>query len=117
METKEELITSIKGWISIDNDISRLQKELRDKRVQKRNLSENLVKTMKTNNIDCFDINGGALMYKKNVVKKPLSGKTMLPLLEQYFKESDVKADELAKYLLDNRQQAVKESLRRRVDK
>jgi hypothetical protein len=117
METKEQLISSIKGWINIDNEISRLQKELKDKRAQKVKFSEDLVKTMKTNEIDCFDINGGALLYKRSVTKKPLTGKTMLPLLESYFQESDVKADDVTKYLMDNRQETVKETLRRRINK
>jgi len=117
METKEQLVTSIKGWIGIDNDILRLQKELKMKRDQKKKVSEDLVKTMKSNNIDCFDINGGALMYKRSVTKKPLTGKTMLPLLETYFKESDVKPDDLAKFLMINREDKVTETLRRRLDK
>ena len=117
METKEELINSIKGWISIDADILKLQTQLKEKRAQKKQLSEQLVTTMKTNQIDCFDIKGGAILYKKNVVRKPLTGKAMLPLLESYFSSSEVKADELTKYLMDNRQETVKETVRRRVDK
>ena len=117
METKEQLVNSIKGWISIDTDILRLQKELKEKREQKKKYSEDLVKTMKSNNIDCFDINGGALLYKRSVTKKPLTGKTILPLLEQYFKESNVKPDEVTKYLMENREEKVIETLKRRIDK
>ena len=117
METKEELVTSIRGWIGIDNEIASLQRQLKTKREEKRQLSENLVKTMKVNDIDCFDINGGALLYKKSSTKKPLSAKTLLPLLESYFKESDVKPDEVSKYLMDNREIVTKETIRRRVTK
>lgn len=117
METKEELINSIKGWISIDADIARLQTQLKDKRALKKQLSEQLVTTMKTNQIDCFDIKGGSILYKRNVVKKTLTGKTMLPLLEAYFAESEVKPEELTKYLMDNREEKVNETVRRRVDK
>lgn len=117
METKEELINSIKGWISIDADIARLQAQLKDKRALKKQLSEQLVTTMKTNQIDCFDIKGGSILYKRNVVKKTLTGKAMLPLLEAYFAESEVKPEELTKYLMDNREEKVNETVRRRVDK
>jgi hypothetical protein len=117
METKEDLINNIKGWIGIDTEIARLQKELREKRAQKRLLSDELVNTMKNNKIDCFDIKGGALLYKKNVTKKPLTTKTMLPLLEAYFKESDVHAEEVAKYLMDNRGESVKDTVRHKIDK
>ena len=117
METKEELINSIKGWISIDADIARLQAQLKDKRALKKQLSEQLVTTMKTNQIDCFDIKGGSILYKRNVVKKTLTGKATLPLLEAYFAESEVKPEELTKYLMDNREEKVNETVRRRVDK
>lgn len=117
METKEELVRSIREWISLDSEIAKLQSQLKDKRAQKKRNSEQLVNTMKTNNIDCFDINGGAILYKRSVVKKPLTGKTMLPLLESYFSESNVKAEDLTKYLLDNRVQKVTETVRRKIDK
>ena len=117
METKEELVRSIREWISLDSEIAKLQSQLKDKRAQKKRNSEQLVNTMKTNNIDCFDINGGAILYKRSVVKKPLTGKTMLPLLESYFSESNVKAEDLTKYLMDNRLQKVTETVRRKIDK
>jgi hypothetical protein len=121
METKEELVKSIREWISFDSDIAKLQSQLKEKRDQKRRNSEQLVNTMKKNSIDCFDINGGAILYKRNVVKKPLTGKTMLPLLEAYLTEKnascDIKADDLTKFLLDNRVEKVTETVRRRVDK
>ena len=117
METKEELVKSIREWISFDSDIAKLQSQLKEKRAQKKRNSEQLVNTMKNNSIDCFDINGGAILYKRNVVKKPLTGKTMLPLLEAYLAASEVKADDLTKYLLDNRVEKVTETVRRRVDK
>jgi hypothetical protein len=117
METKEELVRSIREWISLDSEIAKLQAQLKEKRALKKRNSEQLVSTMKTNSIDCFDINGGAILYKRSVVKKPLTGKTMLPLLESYFAETNVKTDELTKYLMDNRIQKVNETVRRKVDK
>ena len=59
MQTKDELVSSIKGWIGIDSEIARLSKELKEKRAQKKKITEDLVTTMKSNDIDCFDINGG----------------------------------------------------------
>jgi hypothetical protein len=64
--TKEQLVTNIKEWIKIDNEIAQLKSEIKDRNNKKKNLTENLVVTMKKNQIDCFDINGGALVYKQN---------------------------------------------------
>ena len=85
METKEQLVTNIKEWIKIDNEIAQLKSEIKERNNKKKNLTENLVVTMKKNQIDCFDINGGALVYKQNKVKKAINGKSLLAALQNYF--------------------------------
>jgi len=50
--TKDELISNIREWIKIDTDIATLKNEIKNKQTQKKNLTENLVKVMKTNSID-----------------------------------------------------------------
>ena len=63
METKEELIENIKEWIKIDNEITKLKSEIRDKNNKKKQITEGLLNVMKKNEIDCFDINGGSLVH------------------------------------------------------
>ena len=79
METKEHLVNNIKEWIKLDNEISDLKAQVKEKTNKKKGLTENLVTVMKTNKIDCFDINGGALVYKSNKVKKPINAKHCCP--------------------------------------
>ena len=85
METKEQLVNNIKEWIKMDTEIAELKAQIKDRNNKKKNLTENLVTVMKTNKIDCFDINGGALVYKTNKVKKPINGKTLLLALQNYY--------------------------------
>ena len=66
METKEELVTNIKEWIKMDTEINKLQQEIKDRKNKKKQLSEELMKVMKKNEIDCFDING-AVWYTSRV--------------------------------------------------
>ena len=73
--------------------------------------------TMKSNDIDCFDINGGALINNKNKVKKPISGKTLLLSLQKYYKTNDLMAEEVTKYIMDNREEQIKEVIKRKIDK
>ena len=80
-------------------------------------LTENLVTVMKTNNIDCFDINGGALIYKKNKIKKPINGKTLLSALQNYYKNDNKIAEELTKHIMNSREEQVKEMIKRKIDK
>jgi hypothetical protein len=115
--TKEQLVNNIKEWIKIDNEIAQLKLEIKDRTNKKKSLTENLVTVMKTNNIDCFDINGGALVYKKNKVKKPINGKTLLLALQNYYKTDSKMAEDIAKHVMDSREEQIKETIKRKIDK
>jgi predicted Rossmann fold nucleotide-binding protein DprA/Smf involved in DNA uptake len=115
--TKDELINNIREWIKIDNDLLNLKKELKNKTTQKKLFTDNLVKVMKENAIDCFDVAGGALVYKQKKSKKPISGKFLLLQLEKYYKEQPDLAKEITQHVLDNREEQVKEEIMRKVKK
>jgi predicted nucleic acid-binding Zn-ribbon protein len=117
METKEELVNSVKEWIKMDNEIAKLKAEIKDRNVKKKTLTESLMNVMKKNEIECFDINGGALVYKKNTIKKPISGKTLLSALQKYYANDPKIAEDLTKHVLDNREEKVKETIKRKIDK
>jgi hypothetical protein len=115
--TKEELITSIKEWIKIDNDIAKAKTDIKEKTARKKVLTENLVTVMKSNSIDCFDINGGALIYKQKTTKKPISAKYLLAELQKIYKDQPDVASDLTKQLLDNRKLTVKDEICRKINK
>ena len=115
--TKEELIANIREWIKIDNDLMNLKKEIKNKTANKKTLTENLVKVMKSNAIDCFDITGGALVYSQKKTKKPISGKYLLLQLEKYYKEQPDVAKEVTQHLLDNREENIKDDIKRKIKK
>jgi ribosomal protein S24E len=115
--TKEELITNIKEWIKLDNDIAKAKSDIKEKTARKKSLTENLVVVMKSNSIDCFDINGGALIYKQKTTKKPISAKYLLAELQKYYKDQPEVATDLTKQLLDNRELSVKDEICRKVNK
>ena len=117
METKDQLVTNIKEWIKMDTEIAQLKNEIKERNLKKKNLTENLVTVMKSNQIDCFDINGGALVYKTNKVKKPINGKTLLNALQNYYKSDPQIAEDLTKHIMNSREEQVKETIKRKVDK
>lgn len=117
METKEQLVNNIKEWIKMDTEIAELKSQIKDKTNKKKSLTENLVTVMKTNKIDCFDINGGALVYKTNKVKKPINGKTLLAALQNYYKTDTKMAEDLTKHIMDSREEQIKETIKRKIDK
>jgi hypothetical protein len=117
LTTKEELIVNIKEWIKIDADIIKLKSEIKERTNKKKLLTESLVSVMKVNSIDCFDINGGALIYKQKKTKRTISGKFLLSQLEEYYKNEPELAKEITKKVLDNRIEVVKDEIKRKIEK
>ena len=101
----------------MDNKIIKLKAEKKMMNAKQKVLTDSLVKIMKGNSIDCFDINVGALLYKQKKTKKTISGKFLLSELKKYYKEQPEMAEELTKHLLDNREEIVKDGLHRKINK
>jgi len=100
---KEDLIKNIKGWIHLDEEIKDLQRQIKE-----------IVKIMRENEIDCFDLdsNGGKLIYTKQKIKKSLSKKHLMTCLMKYFKEDSIQAKEVSNFILNNREEKIKEKLK-----
>lgn len=117
METKEQLINKIKEWMSVENKIKELRAEIRQLNSRKKNMTNELMVVMKENKIDCFDIKGGAIVYKQNKVKKPINAKTLMASLSTFFKNDNFKAEELTKYILENREEEIRETIKHQLVK
>ena len=117
METKEQLVQQIKGWMANDNEMRELQSRLKELKEKRKGFSDNLVEIMRKNEIDCFDVNDGKLIYTKTKVKAPLNKATLATSLMKYFKDDDEQAKELVQFLLESREEKIKESIRRKVQK
>jgi hypothetical protein len=116
METKQQLIDTIKKWVKIDNEIRVLQKEQNVRKKEKQNISKELISVMKNNEIDCFDINDGQIMYSRKSVKKPITQKVLLNLLANYYNGDVLKATELNEYIMVNREETIQEKIVRKVN-
>ena len=115
MTTKDELVDNIKNWIKVDNEMKILQQELKQRRELKKQLTESLVETMKTNDIDCFDINDGKLIFCKIKVKTSLNKKMLVASLEKYFENNpEINPEHVTEFILDNRETQIKENIRRK---
>jgi hypothetical protein len=117
VNTKDELISNIKEWIKMDTEITKLKADIKAKTNKKKQLNDSLVNIMKNNSIDCFDINGGSLVYKQKKTRKTISPKFLLAQLEEYYSDKPEVAKELIKKVLDNREEVVKDEIKRKIDK
>ena len=114
-EQKEQLVTNIKEWVKLDNEINQLKNDINERNKKKKLLTDNLMKVMKQNEIDCFDVNGGSLVYKQNKVKKPINAKMLLSTLQKYYKTNVTMADEITQFIMDSREEQIRETLKRKV--
>jgi hypothetical protein len=69
---------------------------------------------MRENEIDCFDINDGQIIYSKKNVKKAITKKILLDILSKYYKGNLDKAEELQSFILENREEVVRETIIRK---
>lgn len=115
---KEKMTQNIKNWLQLDKEIQVLQKELKERKKKKSDYTDSLLKIMKSNEIDCFDISEGKIMYTQSNVKKPINKQHLMECLEKYFeKNPNVPTDDIVKYILENRPSNVKEGIRHKPPK
>tara|TARA_B000000557_G_C20772171_1_gene442348 strand:+ start:871 stop:1215 length:345 start_codon:yes stop_codon:yes gene_type:complete len=114
MDNKEELLNTVKNWIEIDNNIKQLQKQTKELRKEKKELTNSLVNIMKSNEIDCFDLQDNKLIYTKRTVKSSLSKKVLLSALSTYFKNDNDTVGKLTEHILNSREEKIKENIRRK---
>jgi hypothetical protein len=113
MSHKEHLSLNIKKWLLIDKEMCVLQKELKERKKKKNELTNTLVEIMKKNEIDCVDISDGKIIYTQNNTKGPINKKHLLECLDKYFENNKtIPTDDIVNYILDNRVNNIKESIR-----
>jgi hypothetical protein len=111
MDQKTKLVEQIKKWVKIDNEIKQLKKEENTRKKIQKQISSELIETMRENEIDEFNIKNGKLVYTKQNIKKPITKKNLMDILSKYF-ESTEKANILTEYIDENREVTEKETIK-----
>jgi len=115
--TKQQLMAVVKDWIKLDNETRVLQKEISNRRKEKKTISTKLAEIMRNNNINGFDLNDGQLCYTKKSVKKPLTKKVLMDTLFKYFEGDSNKVAHINDFIMENREEIVRENIVRKIDK
>ena len=110
MTEKAILVEKIKRWLDIENKILSSQKELKELKKQKKNISTDLTEIMKNKQLDSIDVNQGKILYTKNKSKKGINKKYLEVVLTKYL-DNDDKAKELCDFILENIETVEKENI------
>ena len=117
MDINQNTIQSIRNWVKLYNEMRSLRNEMNLRKKQKESISKDLVNFMKHQDIDSFDINNGKIEHVTRRTKKPISKKLLLDILAKYYKEDAKKAEEVNSFILENREETVKDVIVRKLDK
>jgi hypothetical protein len=99
-------------WRELENEVSTLSAQIREKNKRKKAMEEMILRIMKKYNIGALDLkgSGGRLLYRKQTTKATLNPKVLTGLLATHLK-SETAAAEAIKYIVDNREAKPRESL------
>lgn len=116
--SKELLAQNVKGWLQIEKEMQMLQRELKQRKQKKKEYTEALVKIMKKNEIDCFDMSEGKIVFTQQKTKAPVNKHHLTECLQKYFAaKPNIPTDEIVKFILDERAVVVKENIRHKPPK
>ena len=115
--TKEQLKDHLRQWVRVENEISTLSAEIKKRKLIHQELSASLLRVMKENEIDCFDIANGRIVYSKTKSRAPLNNGQLKSALKTYYKEDTEKANSLAEFLLASRVEKTRETIKMKIPK
>jgi len=115
--TKEQLKDHLRQWVRIENEISTLSAEIKKRKLIHQQLSASLLNVMRQNEIDCFDIANGRIVYSKTKVRAPLNNGQLKSALTTYYKDDVEKANSLTEFLLASRVEKTRESIKMKIPK
>lgn len=115
--TKEQLKDHLRQWVRVENEISTLSAEIKKRKLIHQQLSASLLRVMKENEIDCFDIANGRIVYSKTKSRAPLNNGQLKSALKTYYKDDTEKANSLAEFLLASRVEKTRETIKMKIPK
>ena len=106
----------VENWLSLDDDIKKLSKVIKELRQKKNKLTPDIIKFMESNEIEDCNTGDGLLKHSVSYVKKPLSKKLLQDKLTIFLKNSQ-KGEEATKFIYENRDMEKRSALKRTVKK
>lgn len=113
MDSKANLIKNIETWIILESEINNLSNSLKQKKNEKKEITNYLITIMKNNNIDEFDVGKNKFIYSQKKTKQPISKKFLLENLERILNNTD-EAEKITELLLDARQEKLTDNLKKK---
>ena len=118
-DDNEEFIqfkSSVKEWLTLDDDIITLQKAIKERKVKKTELTTTILDFMNRFKINDLNTQEGKIKFTKSLYTKPLNKQFLITKLGNFFKDFK-KGERAASFILENRDKEEKFKLRRIIPK
>ena len=115
--TKEQVKDYLRQWIRVENEISTLATEIKKRKTIHQQLSASLMDVMRKNEIDCFDITNGKIVYSKTKTRPPLNKAQLKNALITYYKDDKETASSINEFLIASRVEKVREAIKMKIPK
>jgi hypothetical protein len=107
---RQLLVTSIKEWVKVEEEIAQMRRELKLKTTKKKELTADLLRIMKDRKLDAIDLQDNRLVRQTRSTKTAITKKSLNECLSRFYKSED-KGKEMAAYILDARTSKTNEIL------
>jgi hypothetical protein len=111
-----ELPALLKSWISIGEEISAIDSQLREKRKQAKALKDTILRIMQGNKVQQINTNKGAVVDRKRKIKEAISAKFMKKCLLEYNKGDTEKTNLIFEFVENKRKEEEKHDLKLQKD-
>lgn len=115
--SKEQIKDHLRQWIRVENEISTLSVEIKKRKLIHQQLSASLLDVMRKNDIDCFDIANGKIVYSKVKRQHLLITVKFVQHSLHIIRMTPIKPNSLTEFLLSTRVEKMHESIKMKIPK
>ncbi len=109
--TKEEFSHNVKSYLELEQEISKINVALKERRTKLKILSEMIMRNMSNNDIHHVNIKNGVLVYKSEEKFKPLNKTNLKTGLSIIFNNDEDKVDGATQIVMNNRGKVLRTKL------
>jgi hypothetical protein len=110
--SKEELPSLLKRWMVIQDEMSMLNAELKQRRTTAKALKDMILRIMESNNVVQLNVSKGAVIHKTREVKTSINTEYLEKHCKEFFNGDETRAAQLIAYLNEHRTTVQKHDLR-----
>ena len=111
----QQLQTTVKDWLNLDDEIRTLQAAIRNRKKQKKEIGVAIINFMDQNKVPHFNLSDGKLIFSQSKHKQPINAKYIVNTLQNHpdFTQQPQKITNLLTFLQNSRKKVVTNRLKR----